>query len=111
MRKDPTDRLLWAIVALGLFVAAAFVNPTPIPIDDYGDSSLYGHFRVIVVGGRQDWRYLEVTTEVTLIIAVPALVAGWLVQAGAVRCGLRLSGRTVSAVAADYDDKPPSPAV
>lgn len=108
MRKHPTDRLLWAIVAVGLFAAAAFVNPVPNSVYGYGDLSLFGHYRDVVVGGHQNWRNLAVTAVFTLIVAIPALAVGWLIQAGAVRCGLRLSGRTDPALADDYGDEPPA---
>jgi hypothetical protein len=96
--------LLWVIFALGLFTVAPFAfNPAP----HLGDYSLWGYVRQFVAGGYRKPALWKVTVGYSLILAVPALVIGWLAQAAAVRYGLRLSGRGDPALAADYDDKPP----
>jgi hypothetical protein len=106
MRRYRTDYRLWAVVSVPFFVALGFFNPT----GEAGDTSLWSHLRRLATGDHRNTGGLVVGIVVqSLILAVPASVAGWLIHAVAVLCGVRLSHPPPADQADNYDDAPPSP--
>jgi hypothetical protein len=84
MRQYRTDRPLWVLIATSAFVALGFVD-----FGGKGDSSLWHGVRLLATG---QWASpmdgVVGLSAQALALAVPALVAGWLVQAAAVVCGV-----------------------
>jgi len=104
-RSYPTGRLLWAIFALALFTPSVFFNPLP----GVGDYRLVTYFRLMWERGYDNSALFGVAIGQALLLALPALAFGWLAQAVAVVCGVRLTRRLDPAQAADYEDKPAAP--
>ena|SRR6266568_3846069 len=95
-----TDRWLWAIAAAGLFIALGFVDP--LAGKTKGEHDLWSYFALL--DGEHDTAGVLVVIMVrSLFQAVPALLLGWLIQAVAVVCGLRLSGGWKNSAGAPKD--------
>src|SRR3712207_5088939 len=74
-----TSRTLWAVFSVGLFLATAFINPMP---DIKGSVSLWGGLYILLRGD-----YFCSTEEMIFatgcharLLAIPALVFGWVLQ-------------------------------
>ena len=87
MRRYQTDYRLWGLISGCLFAPVVFVW-------------------LVFEGIKATLRlvFLDV-----LAVVIAFAVAGWVLQAVAVVCGVRLSGRTDPPDAPDYDDKPSPP--
>ena len=86
MRQYPTDYRLWGLISGCLFVPIATVWLLYEPV------------------GRVERFMSDLVT-----LAICSAVAGWVLHAIAIVCGVRLTGGTDPAQAADYDDAPPTP--
>jgi len=83
-----TDYLLWAVLAVGVFVPLGFADVFPV-------GSMWARARALALG-HYGCATGEMVIEVgfqAILLAAPAAVVGWVCHAAAVRCGLRLSGR------------------
>ncbi len=79
-RSLRTNWVLWAVVSLGLLTSASFINPMP---DIKGSFSLWGEASNLL--SRNDvpiiWESVARVGLYALVLAVPAVVFGWVVQA------------------------------
>jgi hypothetical protein len=106
MRRYPTDKPLWAICSLAAFLALGFVDPGW----GKGDISFWHNTKTLIAGRWASPMEGAATVGfLALVLAVPAVVIGWLAHAVGVMCGVRLSRQRDAQLAADYDDAPPAP--
>lgn len=101
MRRHPTDKRLWAICALAVFVVFVFIDPKW----GKGNSSLWHHANTLFNGKWASTSDGVVTVAFLVVaLAIPAIIIGWLLHAIAVMCGIRLTRTTETQQNADYDD-------
>lgn len=101
MRRYPTDKPLWAIFSLSIFVALGFVDP----ILGSTDTSLWHRAMTLFT---DKWRepssgFIAVGFS-AVVVAVPSVILGWPFHAVAVMCGLRLSRLPDPQPVIDYED-------
>jgi len=101
MRKHRTDYRLWALLTVGVWGGL-------LAVDYWATGHVFGGQLVQLIPNRPGG-ILVIDVCNVLCMVVPAAGVGWLAQALAVVCGVRLSDRPAPAQAADYDDAPPSP--
>lgn len=97
-----TDRRLWALFALAIFVPLCFVNL--LGNQTKGESSLWSYLLRL---GNENSNVLALFAMIVvqgLLLAAPAMVVGWSLQAIAVMCGIRLTGQTDEQQVADVEE-------
>jgi hypothetical protein len=102
-KKYRTDCVLWSVFALGLFIALGFVNLIPGGKDD---CRWWSYVKAVCEGRRNGSTMVGIIVGQGLLLAVPAVVLGWLGQAIAVVGGLRVTRPIDPAQLADYGDGP-----
>jgi hypothetical protein len=76
-RSIPTCRRLWAAFSVAAFVLLGFV-------DIWGTTKTHGAYWSYLANDLADWQWWEVPfvfIQFTLLIAIPAIVIGWVIQA------------------------------
>src|SRR5262245_9894353 len=98
MQRHRTDYWLWGLLSVGMRVAFVAV--------DYwvGDHIFGGRLARLLPDRPAGTLTIDVCNALCMV--VPAAAVGWLVQALAVLCGVRLTDRAAPPQTTDYDDPP-----
>jgi hypothetical protein len=80
LRKHRTDVRLWGAIAVVLFVLGGFVNPCPM---SKASDSLWGLLGILIRGDYvcSSGELVFATLLYAVLMSIPALVFGWLLQA------------------------------
>lgn len=101
-RRWRTDYRLWALAIGMVFVPLAFVDV--LGSGTKAPSSLWAYARLLFEGRSNSAALVGMLVFQGLFLAVVAAPLGWLVQAVAVMCGVRLTGRPDRQQVRDYGE-------
>ena len=101
-RRWPTDYRLWALAAGVVFIPLGFMDL--LAGSGKEEHSLWAYLRLLLAGGHNNQALVSMLVIQGLFLAIPAAAIGWLVQALAVMCGVRLTGRPDRQMVRDYQE-------